>query len=54
MLFTDVRAFTTLSEHCPPGDLVDILNEYFSLVVDAVHQNQGVLDRFVGDRPGSG
>ena len=28
VLFTDVRGFTTLSERCPPGELVDILNHY--------------------------
>ena len=49
VLFTDMRNFTPLSEHAAPQEIVDILNAYFGMVVKAVHQRQGVLDKFMGD-----
>jgi adenylate cyclase len=49
VLFTDLRGFTPLSEKCSPQEMVALLNEYFTMVVRAVHDNNGVLDKFVGD-----
>ena len=49
VLFTDVRDFTPLSEKCSPREVVQVLNEYFTLAVQAVHQHHGVLDKFIGD-----
>jgi adenylate cyclase len=49
VLFTDIRDFTPLAERCGPREVVNILNEYFGLVVGAVHAHRGVLDKFVGD-----
>jgi len=49
ILFTDLRDFTPLSEKCTPQEVVAILNEYFTLVVHAVHAHHGVLDKFIGD-----
>lgn len=49
VLFSDIRAFTTISETMPPRDLLDFLNEYFSGMVEAVLENHGVVDKFIGD-----
>jgi len=49
VLFTDLRDFTPLSEQHTPHQVVEILNRFFGLVVRAVHDRQGVLDKFVGD-----
>lgn len=49
ILFTDLRDFTPLSEKCTPQEVVAILNEYFTMVVKAVHSHHGVLDKFIGD-----
>lgn len=49
ILFTDLRDFTPIAEKCTAQEVVSILNEYFTLVVAAVHQHDGVLDKFIGD-----
>ena len=49
VLFADIRNFTTLAERLNPRDTVDMLNEIFTELFEAVASNQGVLDKFIGD-----
>jgi len=49
MLFSDVRGFTTLSENLGPQGIVSVLNEYFTLMVDCISREGGMLDKFIGD-----
>lgn len=49
VLFVDIRGFTTLSEKLSPREVVDLLNDYFENVTNAVFNNQGTLDKFIGD-----
>lgn len=49
ILFSDIRAFTSISENMDPRELLDFLNEYFSGMVESVLQHQGVVDKFIGD-----
>ncbi len=49
VLFTDIRAFTALSERHSPEALVDMLNIHFSRVVKAVSSHNGFVDKFIGD-----
>ena len=49
VLFSDIRSFTTISEQLGPQGTVAFLNEYFTLMVDCIQREGGMLDKFIGD-----
>ena len=49
VLFTDIVGFTKLSEKMDPQDVLDLLSEYQTLMVDAIFQHKGTVDKFIGD-----
>ncbi len=50
ILFSDIRNFTTMSQHVSPKALVDFLNnDYFAPMGDIAYQHQGTLDKHIGD-----
>lgn len=46
---SDIRGFTAMSEGSQPEILVEMLNEYFELMVETVFKYEGTLDKFMGD-----
>lgn len=49
VLFSDIRSFTTITEQLGAQGTVSMLNEYFTLMVDCIQREEGMLDKFIGD-----
>ncbi len=49
VLFTDLRNFTAQSELMQPEEVVEFLNQYLTRMVQCVHDNSGIVDKFIGD-----
>jgi adenylate cyclase len=49
VLFADIKSFTAMSENMDPEAVVEVLNTYFTEMVDLVFKHQGTLDKYVGD-----
>lgn len=49
VLFIDVIGSTTFAVNHTPEEVVAELNQFFDVVVDVVHRNKGVINKFQGD-----
>jgi adenylate cyclase len=49
VLFTDLVGFTPLGAGLQPSELFSLLNRYFEAIATAVIEEDGLLDKFIGD-----
>jgi len=47
--FTDIQSFSTFSEKLTAQHLVELLNEYLTVMTDTLMEEQGTLDKYEGD-----
>ncbi|HEY8502356.1 MAG TPA: adenylate/guanylate cyclase domain-containing protein [Solirubrobacterales bacterium] len=49
VMFTDIRGFTAFTERTQPDRVIDLLNEYFGEMIDAIFHHGGTLVGYLGD-----
>jgi len=49
VLFCDIRGFTRLAERLSPEEVVSLLNEFYTLMIETTFRHGGTLDKFLGD-----
>ena len=49
IMFADMRGFTSLAEKLKPGEVVDLLNEFFALLTDITFRYDGTVFSMAGD-----
>lgn len=49
ILVTDIANYTSISEELTPKEIVLMLNEYFSVLVNIIQNHKGVVNKFIGD-----
>ena len=49
IFFSDIAAFSGISEQLTAGAIVNLLNSYFGAVAEVIHAHHGVIDKYIGD-----
>ena len=49
VMFVDIVGFTKISESAEPDEVVSMINNYFDVMVKAIMENEGFIDKFIGD-----
>ena len=49
VMFADIRSFTTIGEQQDPAATIELLNDYFALMFEAIIGHQGTVNQLEGD-----
>jgi class 3 adenylate cyclase len=49
ILFADIRSYTTYAEKEDPAEIIELLNDYFALMFDAIASYHGTVNQMAGD-----
>ncbi len=49
IMFADIRSYTSYAENEDPAEIIELLNDYFALMFDAVTNHHGTLNQMAGD-----
>lgn len=49
VMFVDIRGFTALSANNKAADILQMLNDYYEVLVETVFRYEGTVDKFIGD-----
>ena len=49
VLFTDIRGFTPMSARLSPDEVVEFLNAYFEVMIEAIYRERGTVLKLIGD-----
>jgi adenylate cyclase len=49
VMFSDIRDFTPLVESQPPEETIELLNNYYALMFDAISSHGGIVTLMIGD-----
>ena len=49
IMFTDIRAFSTLAEKMQPYEIAELLNRHFNLLAGCIEAEGGTVDKYIGD-----
>jgi adenylate cyclase len=47
--FCDLINFTQMAERLPPQEVVNVLNEYFTVMTDVLYEHGATIDKYMGD-----
>jgi adenylate cyclase len=49
ILMSDLRGFTSLTEWLEPNEVVALMNNYLTVMIDLIQQRKGIIDDIIGD-----
>ncbi|MBF0437512.1 MAG: adenylate/guanylate cyclase domain-containing protein [Magnetococcales bacterium] len=49
VMFVNIQDFTTIAEQRKPEELTHIMNTYLTKMTTVIHENQGAIDKYMGD-----
>jgi adenylate cyclase len=48
-MFCDIRSFTSITETQEPSETIELLNDYYTLMMDAIGGEGGIVNQMIGD-----